>query len=254
MSFVTYLPTDILKPFVKSFAISKNEKAGSYKILPDTSIVMGFQYSGKLAYSENNNVIPLSPAGITGLRDTFRIFTNSENTNTVLVMFSETGAGAFFGNSMYEIFGSSLSLDDLMLRSQMDVVADQLNEAKTDTERINVIEKFLISRINHRANDELVNLAVTFIKQQRGNIKIAALADKLNISQSQFEKRFRNTVGASPKKFASIVRLNYILKASAKENTLTECGLDAGYFDQAHFIKDFKSFTGETPKQFLKKK
>jgi len=254
MSVVTYLPTDILKPFVKSFAISKSEKADSYKILPGTSIVMGFQYSGELSYSENSSIIPLKPAGITGLRDAFRIFNNSENTNTILVMFSETGAGAFFSNSMHEIFGNSLSLDDFMLRSQMDVVADQLNEAETDIERISAVEKFLISRINHKANDELINLAVTIIKQQGGNVKIAMLADKLNISQSQFEKRFRKIVGASPKKFASIVRLNYILNTSAKGNTLTELGFDAGYFDQAHFIKDFKSFTGETPEQFLKKK
>ncbi len=254
MSFVTYLPSDILKPFVKSFAISQSEKADSYKILPGTSIVMGFQYSGKLSYSENSNIISLSQAGITGLRDTFRIFNNTENTNTVLVMFSETGAGMFFNNPMHEIFGSSLSLDDLMLRSQMDVVVDQLHEAKTDIERINIIEAFLISRINVKANDDLITLAVTLIKQHAGNVKIAALANKLNISQSQFEKRFRKIVGASPKKFASIVRLNYILNASAKGNTLTEIGLDAGYFDQAHFIKDFKSFTGETPDQFLKNK
>jgi AraC-like DNA-binding protein len=169
-------------------------------------------------------------------------------------MFSETGAGMFFNHSMHELFGNSFSLDDLILRSQMDVVAEQLNEAKTDIQRINLVEKFLVSRINHKANDELVNLAVTFIKQHAGNIKITTLAEKLNISQSQFEKRFRKMVGASPKKFASIVRLKHILNVSSKGNSLTELGLDAGYFDQAHFIKDFKSFTGETPEQFLKKK
>lgn len=255
MSFITYLPAEILKPFVKSFAISKSEKANSYRILPDTSIVMGFQFSGKLSYAENNQIIPLSSAGITGLRNTYRVFNNTENTNTVLVMFSEAGAGMFFNLSMHEIYGSSLSLDDLILRSQMDVIAEQLNEAKTDIERINLLENFLISRINCKANDELVNLAVVLIKQHAGNIKIAALAEKLNISQSQFEKRFRKLVGASPKKFASIVRIKHILNAAAaQENSLTVLGLDAGYFDQAHFIKDFKSFTGETPEQFFKEK
>ena len=254
MRLITYIPADILKPFVKSFAISKSEKPESYKIVPDTRIVMRFQLSGKLSYTENNTIIPLSSAGITGLRNSYRMFNNSENTNTILVMFSEAGAGMFFNQSMHEIYGSSLSLDDLILRSQMDVIVDQLNEAKTDIERINLLEKFLIARINHKANDELVNLAVMFIKQQAGNIKIAALAEKLNISLSQFEKRFRKLVGASPKKFASIVRLKHILNTSAKENNLTALGLDAGYFDQAHFIKDFKSFTGDTPEQFLKGK
>jgi len=254
MSFTTYIPIDILKPFVRSFAISENEKADSYKVLPDTSIVMGFQYSGKLSYSENNDDVPLSSAGITGLRDTYRIFNNSENTHTVLVLFSETGAGMFFNHSMHEIFGNSFSLDDLILRSQMDVIAEQLNEAITDFERISIVEKFLISRINHKTTDALVNVAVALIKQHAGNIKMTALAEKLNISQSQFEKRFRKLVGASPKKFASIVRLKHILNTSSKGSNLTELGLDAGYFDQAHFIKDFKSFTGETPEQFLKKK
>lgn len=253
MSFITYLPNDILKPFVKSFVISKEEKAGSYKVLPGTSIVMGFQYSGTLSYSEKDKTKSLSSAGITGLRDTFRIFHNSEKISTVLVMFTETGAGIFFEQPMHELFDKSLSLDDLILRSQMDVITSQLGEAKTDVERINLIEKFLISRINNTANDDLVTLAVTFIKQQSGNIKIAELSQRLNISQSQFEKRFRKVVGASPKKFATIVRLNSILNARLKARTLTEVGLDAGYFDQAHFIKDFKSFTGETPEQFLKK-
>ncbi len=253
MSFVTYIPCDALQPYVRSFAISQSKEAASYKILPGTSIVMGFQYAGKLSYSENNQLVPLNAAGITGLRDTYRIFNNTENTNTILVMFTETGAGAFFNQAMHELFGSSLSLDDLLLRSQMDVVVEQLNEAKSDPERINTVEKFLLSRINHQAHDEMVSVAVSLIKQQAGNIKITDLVKQLNISQSQFEKRFRKLVGASPKKFASIVRLNYILNTAVKTDTLTRLGLDAGYFDQAHFIKDFKSFTGETPEQFLKK-
>ncbi len=253
MGFITYIPSDILKPFIKSFAISENEKADSYQVLPDTCIVMGFQYSGKLSYSQEKKSIPLSSVGITGLMDAYRIFHNSENTGTVLVLFSETGASAFFNDPMHEIFDLSLSLDNLILRSQMDVIAEQLNESKTDIERINVVENFLISRLNDKKNDDLVSLAVNFIKQSGGNIKMTTLAEKLNISQSQFEKRFRKTVGASPKKFASIVRLKYILN-SPRESNLTQLGLDAGYFDQAHFIKDFKSFTGKTPEQYFTKK
>jgi AraC-like DNA-binding protein len=255
MSFRTYLPSDTLKPFIKSFAISESDISASYKVLPDTSIVMGFQYSGKLFYSKDNKTISLSAAGITGLNDTYKIFNNSENIGTVLVIFSETGAASFFNQAMHEIFSLSLSLDDLILRSQIDIVAEQLNEAKSDLERIAVIENFLLARLNYKTKDELVNLAVILIKQYAGNIKIAQLTEKLNISQSQFEKRFRKIVGASPKKFASIVRLRHILHSTpVKENNLTQIGLDAGYFDQAHFIKDFKVFTGQTPELFFGKK
>src|SRR6185312_10250871 len=153
MSFINYIPTDVLKPYVNSFAISVNEKADAYKVLPGTSIVMGFQFSGKLSYSNENKLTPLSSAGITGLLDTYRIFNNTENTGTILVLFSETGAAAFFKDPLHEIFGQSLSLEDLILRSQMDVVCDQINEAKTDIEKINVVERFLLSRLKHTASD-----------------------------------------------------------------------------------------------------
>ncbi|WP_259014147.1 helix-turn-helix domain-containing protein [Emticicia fluvialis] len=70
-------------------------------------------------------------------------------------------------------------------------------------------------------------------------------------SKSPLEKRFRKTVGASPKKFAGIVRFNALLKNHTDQKTLTELGLEAGYFDQAHFIHDFKAFKGETPEAYF---
>lgn len=254
MSFTSYIPSIILQPFVKSIAITVNDHASSYKILPGTSIVMGFQYSGQLSYSKENKTISLKKSGITGLMGSYRIFNNSINTSSILVMFTETGAAAFFKDPLHEIFDQSLSLDDLMLKSQMDVVSDQIGEAETDLERIKTIEAFLISRLKNIEPDNLVNLAVNLIKQSGGNIKIAVLTEKLNISQSQFEKRFRKIVGASPKKFCSIVRLQGIIKAKPETNGLTALAIDNGYFDQAHFIKDFKSFTGQTPEQYFREK
>jgi AraC-like DNA-binding protein len=254
MSFTTYIPVDILKPFVKSIAISVNDKAESYKVLPDTSIVMGFQFSGDLSFSHKNGLSPLSKAGVTGLMSSYRIFNSTENTGSVLVMFTEVGAAAFFDYAMHEIFNESFSLDNLILRSQMDIVVEKLCEATGDLMRISVIEEFLISKLHYKANDELVIVAVSIIKQCAGNIRITELSKRLFISQSQLEKRFRKIVGSSPKKFASIVRINSLTKASAQRNGLINLALDAGYFDQAHFIKDFKSFTGQTPEQFFSKK
>lgn len=251
MGYIHYIPCDSLKPYVKSFAISVNENAGSYKILPGTSVVMGFQYAGALSFTDKDITTPLSNAGVTGLLDTYRIFSNKPNTGTVLVTFTETGAASILKVPVHELYGKSLSLDDLLLSSQMDVVVLQLNEAKTNEERINVVERFLIARVQAVVKDELVNAAVNIIKQHAGTLKVTALAEKLYISQSRLEKRFRAVVGASPKKFSSIVRLNHLANTSPQKNKLTSLGLDAGYYDQAHFIKDFKSFTGQTPEEFF---
>ena len=75
---------------------------------------------------------------------------------------------------------------------------------------------------------------------------------ELHISQSALEKRFRQIVGASPKKFASIVRFKNTIKTYDQNKSLTDLGYEAGFYDQAHFIKEFKHFTGDSPETFFK--
>jgi len=57
-------------------------------------------------------------------------------------------------------------------------------------------------------------------------------------------------VGTTAKKFASIVRFNTVLDNLNETKTLTEICYEKNFFDQAHFIKDFKQFTGDTPENF----
>jgi AraC-like DNA-binding protein len=253
MSFQVYKPSERLKPFIRSFVIEENEDSRTYKILPDTSVVMGFQYSGRLSLKATDKNILLHEAGVSGLADSFKIFSNTENTNTLLVMFTETGAVSFFKIPMHELFRESIALADILLDAQLDFITEKLAHAKNNPARIGAIETFLWERLHNSQEDKLVSAAVDMIRRSRGDIKITVLCEQLNISQSRFEKRFRAAVGASPKKFASIVRFKNVI-SSSNQDSLTQLGLEAGYFDQAHFIKDFKQFTGETPENFFRKK
>jgi AraC-like DNA-binding protein len=92
--------------------------------------------------------------------------------------------------------------------------------------------------------------AVNLIYESRGTMRIKELNQKLFISQSPFEKRFRKIVCTTPKKFASIIRFNSLLDHFHKSKSLTEICYENNFFDQAHFIKGFKQFTGETPESF----
>ena len=78
------------------------------------------------------------------------------------------------------------------------------------------------------------------------------LADTLCISQDAFEKRFRKSMGVSPKSFSYIIRMKHIIANGVNKQTLSEIAYDAGYFDQSHFIKDFRLFTGQTPTDFFR--
>src|SRR5690606_27202033 len=115
--------------------------------------------------------------------------------------------------------------------------------AITDKQRIAIVEQFLLSQLKDIQTDKLIVEAVKIIYQTKGTIKIKALSERLFISQSPFEKRFRKLVGTTPKKFASIVRFNAVLDSFSNTKSLTEICYENHYFDQAHFIKDFKLFT-----------
>ena len=249
--FDTYIPSDALKPYIKFFAVSENVLEQTYKIIPDTSVVLGFQYKGKLSYLEGSTENPLDKSGVSGLRDTFRIFKNSADIGTVLVFFTETGFRHFFKQPVHEIFRESISLETFMLRSELLILEEQLYAADSDTKRIAAIEKFLLSRIHFVEPDKLVLAALALIHKSRGTIRITELMEQLHVSQSPLEKRFRQAVGTSPKKFTSIVRLKYIIQEQAKSHSLTALSYELGFYDQAHFIKEFKNFTGENPGDFF---
>ncbi|SMC88953.1 helix-turn-helix domain-containing protein [Pedobacter africanus] len=251
MRFEVYLPCRELLPYVKQLVISENENAATYTVLPDTALVIGFQYSGRLAYLNHGLKNPLSTAGVTGLRDTYRVFQNTAGVGSVLVVFRENGAARFLSTPLHELFGESLSLEHFFARQSLLELEENLVNCDSDIARIRLVENFLIAHLNERPADLLVVKALQYIHESKGTIRIAKLAAMLHTSASPLEKRFRLEVGASPKKFATIVRARYVLAAMEHGNQGYAEYLLA-FYDQAHFIKDFKKFASVTPEQYLK--
>ena len=254
MKFDTYIPCDSLKPYVTVLAISESDTANTYKVLPGTEVVIGFQYKGKLSYTDHNQDIPLSSSGLTGLSDTYRIFHNTNDTGTVLVFFKEGAASAFFQQPIHELFRESLSLDNFMLISELLILEEKLQESKSDNQKIAVIENFLISKLNPGTQDLLVLSAISMIYKGKGNIRMKDLAKALHTSPSPLEKRFRQKVGTSPKKFSSLIRFKHAIAQYRPDRPLTDLSYEAGYYDQAHFIKEFRNFAGDSPEIFFGRK
>jgi AraC-like DNA-binding protein len=251
MKFDKYFPTDQLKPYIKYFVVSENELGNEYKVFPSSGLVIGFQYKGQLSTINNNNTEnKLTSAGITGISDGYKVFKNSPDIGTILVYFTEIGFTHFASHPANELFNLSLSLDDIFDKNNVEEVEEKLAITTTDKLRVKIVEQFLISQLKDIQTDKLIVEAVKLIYQSNGTIRIKELNEKLFISQSPFEKRFRKVVGTTAKKFASIVRFNSVLDNMSETKSLTEICYENNFFDQAHFIKDFKQFTGDTPEKF----
>lgn len=229
--------------------IIESGAAMTNRILPGTLHVMAFRLKGMVSDGSVDQTIPNS--AFSGLRRSHRMLHYGKNTATLLVHFKEGGAAPFFKMPLHETYGLSISLDNLFPRQLIEPVEDRLANARTHQQCIAIVEQFLLSRMPVAKTDKLVSHAIHLIQSSHGTAKIKDLAGDLHISIDPFEKRFRRVTGSTPKQFAGIVRLRSLIDHFPKNKNLTDAAHSAGYFDQAHFIKDFRLFTGQSPQDFF---
>lgn len=252
MRYRKFLPSASLQSYLREFILLESDLHFDSTTIPDTSMIMTFRYKGKVAKLGGAREELLPATGISGLRKTVRLFQYEKQTANLLVVFKEGGINAFSTVSAHELFELNISSDNLFPASQLNELLERLAGAVTDEERINITETFLLARLNTRRKpDLLIADALQSIKRHSGIIRIKELAASLYVSQDAFEKKFRSTVGATPKQYASIVRMKELIRKYPTYTSLTEAAYEAGYFDQSHFIKDFRLFTGRAPKDFF---
>lgn len=96
-----------------------------------------------------------------------------------------------------------------------------------------------------------VDRAIDMVFQQHGMVTVAALCAVAGVGERQLENLFKKWVGLSPKLFARIIRFSYIFELVQQNNqSWTGLAYEAAYYDQSHFIRNFKSFTGENPADY----
>jgi AraC-like DNA-binding protein len=252
MKIQKFSPSVALTPFIKAYVIIESDSEMHSHTLPDTSMVMAFRYQGNISKTDEQGRASLPVSSVAGLRKSSRKFSYARNTANLLVIFKEGGFASLSRVPAHELFGLSISNDNIFSASEVNEILERLSAAESDRMKIKIIEAFLFSKLRNHKSDLLVTTAIDFIRQHQGIIRIKDLAASLHISQDPFEKRFRSVVGSTPKQYASIVRLRSLLQNYSSYTSLTEASYAAGYFDQSHFIKDFRIFTGTSPKEFFK--
>jgi AraC-like DNA-binding protein len=247
-----FIPGEILRPFVRQYVFVETREDLVNRILPDTSLVMAFRYSGNINDVTRIHADQLPSSLITGLKKSPRLINYTSGTGNMLVLFKTAGAAAFFKHPLHELFEASVPLDNFIAPDQLTSIEEQLAEAADNQQRVITIEQFLIKHIQNHKQDQLIISALQKIRLSKGMIKIKELADAHYLSQDAFEKRFRRVVGTSPKQFSTIIKIKSIVDNKPQNGSLTQMALEAGYFDQPHFNKEFKLFTGLSPTDFFK--
>ena len=252
MEMTTIAPSPALAGWVRSFTIVETDEETTRALVPGTGVILGFRYRGSAALMEGDSAVVLPDATLAGMRNTIRRMRTSAGGGIVLANFHEGGTGAFFRKPMHPLFNSIAGLGEWVSGEEIEEVRTAIAAARDSAARVSLIERFLLMRKTISRQDGMVAAAVRAMRAAGGRISIRPLAVGLGLSQDRFEKRFRQAVGASPKQYCSILRVRRAVQSYRPGANLASLSLEAGYYDQSHFIREFRSVTGETPQRFFR--
>lgn len=168
------------------------------------------------------------------------------------IVFRPTAIYQLFGISAFELTDQRFDLHDLDLPI-FDHIEEKLAACRPISAGIDIIEQALMKALPSKISWDGVDFAGAEIIASNGNVKIPELLAKSFMSRRKFERHFLKRVGLSPKYYARIRRYGIVcsMMAGRRKIKWDELLHKVGYYDQSHFIKDFKEFSGSSPTQYL---
>ncbi len=134
-------------------------------------------------------------------------------------------------------------------------IEEKICLAPNNSERVKIVESFLLKKlIKNYKNNFVADKVLKYIKETKGRLPLKRLISNTGITERTLERKFLSSVGITPKQFSRITRFlntcSFLEKH--KSQSLTQVTYECGYYDQAHFIREFKEFAGIAAKEYFK--
>jgi AraC-like DNA-binding protein len=249
-----YKPHAILQDTVKCFWIHEaTYSADSVQaITPDGCVELIFNFGSPYLMLTTTPPRALPPAVIVGFQKKTIPICVDGTVKVVAARLFAWGALALLqaevGALTGEVTGLGAGWGTLVQRLEYHVTQGRYPQASTTLQDF-LIQKALVQRYDLK----LVQTAAKLLHHTTGQCRIEELADYCHASVRQLERGFRRVIGVSPKFFARTLRFERAQRRLMfdPETDLTRLAYQCGFFDQAHFIKEFRAFTGKTPSEYM---
>jgi AraC-like DNA-binding protein len=250
------LPSQPLTPFIKYYLYVDMDCVGKFKMVSIPDIEMYFLFRSVRVVVCNSTFFnpKVFIGGIQDLyHDDYSYMYETNVTKGFVIVFKPMGIYQLFGVKIREL-ANYLSHADEIMRSEINQVWERLI-LLSDPQLMKLeVERFLLKYFrNARSHSQMINHIFDIMEVNHGMLRQNQLCNYLKISQRKLQRRIKEEIGFTAKELLQIYRFNYVLKNINlfSYSNLTELSYLCDYFDQSHFIKDFKRVTGQVPKVFV---
>lgn len=257
MNYQTFTPHPDLQSAVKCFwtlEIPPMKDAQRQLIIPDGCIDMIFILGDDVKRYTSDDEFIIQPREMVLGQITEPFYVEPTGyVHSFAVRFYPFGFANFVNCPIIDLANKETPIAGLLGEDVAATLTHEIINAGDTRQRIKILEQFFLDRLNDSTTiDRIVRTTIDSLVASNGSEGInSILGDDLS-KRRQLERKFANQIGISPKQLGKVIRLQTALKMMLNDpsESLTTIAYESDYYDQAHFIKDFKEFTGTTPKEF----
>lgn len=259
MVFKNIIPEAPLDKFVLNIVYYKDFKVvhSKDKFLPDctTNLVINLFETPRYIYDNVSlkETKACIEAWFSGMHTEYLTISSDNESEMVVISFKPGAVFPFIKQSVDSFNNKVVHAKSVFGIAILELRQQLINELDPDV-KIILTKKWLLSCLDEVSFEgEIINQFVNQIQNSSISVNFKELAKKSGYSQKQFIHLFKKYVGLTPKQFHRIVRFNEILNAIFNKEKVdwARVANEFGYYDQAHFIRDFQAFSGHNPKQYI---
>ncbi|OPC36888.1 AraC family transcriptional regulator [Elizabethkingia miricola] len=253
-----FLPDQYLRPFIRHYLFleSTQQLTGILRLFTDGSTGVVFSLRGSLA-TDISHKTQLPNSFLYGQISDFQdLYTNS-GFSFIIVVFSPLGMKQLTGVPAYEMKNQITDANHLF--PNISFLTEELFESNNYENQIQLLNLFFLKTYTIGITKDIsipISL-MDILYKDKDSGTIGNLVKRSGYSERHIERIFKEHIGISPKAFSNIIRLHRFLRLLSHPNesdlSMTSLGYAANYFDQSHLIREFKKYTGITPKQYMDK-
>ena len=258
MNYQTYEPHPDLQSLIKChwiLEVPADANAQRQRIIPDGCIEIIFMLGDDVKRYTKGDGFIIQPRAMVIGQITEPFFVEPTGVvNSFATRFYPYGFANFSAAPIIDLANKETPIQFLFGENVSKELIEQIITANDAPARIKAVENFFLARLHHKSTiDSIVKSTIDAILSTGGSASINEIVKNDASKRRQLERKFMKQIGMSPKHLGRVVRLQAALQRllNQQSESFTSIAYESEYYDQAHFIKDFKAFTGITPKDFL---